>query len=167
MAGPVKLSKSRIFDPFNKKREFSTVISWFEYRVRPGPGWNRSHNKVHSRLLNWAKNQPYVFICTAVVNLAKFNLLKKFAKGWRATHHSKALIETRKIQFYVPIRKMSLSQDIDESIWKSSFLSRRYLRPWPKLKLFTAIFFLFDPELTKNCKNNKLKIKFRTKSSIR
>ena len=150
MADPVKLSKSRIFNPFNEKQEFSTVISRFEYRVRPGPAWVIAYRVAKHWFHNWAKNQPYVFICTAVVNLTKFNLLKNFAKGWRSTYHSKALIKTRKIQLYVPIRKMSLSRDIDESIWKSSFLSRRYLRPRAKLEFLSTIFFLFGPKLTKN-----------------
>ena len=38
MADPVKLSKSRIFNPFDEKLEFSTVNSSFSYRAeRFGP----------------------------------------------------------------------------------------------------------------------------------
>ena len=147
MADPVKLSKSRIFNPFNKKREFSTVISWFEYRARPGPGWNISHDQARSRLPNWAKNQLWEMLGTAVLNLTKFNLLKNFEKGWRFTHQSKAL-RARKIQLYIPIRKMTLSRDIDGSIWKSSILSRRYLRPRAKPKILRVRFFLCDPKST-------------------
>ena len=160
------MSKSRIFNPFEQESEFS-IISWFEYRDRPGPGWNISHNEARSRLPTSAKNQLGEIRGTAVLNLTKFNLLKNFAKGWRFTHQSKALIKARKIQLYVPIRKMSLSRDIDESIWKSSFLIRRYLRPREKLKILIAIFFLFDPLLTKNSEKNEWKLKFWIKSSIR
>ena len=112
------------------------------------------------------KNQTQQISATAVLNLTKFNLLKNFEKGWRLTHQSKALIKARKIQLYVPIRKMTLSRDIDGSIWKSSFLNRRYLRPRTKSKIFKVIFFLCDPKSTKNSWNLNGKAKFCIKSFV-
>ena len=62
---------------------------------------------------------------------------------------------------------MTLSRDIDGSIWKSSFLNRRYLRPRTKSKFFKVIFFLCDPKSTKNSWNLNGKAKFCIKSFVR
>ena len=79
MVDPVKLSKSRIFNPFDEKREFSTVISWFEYRARPGPGWNISHDEARSRLPNWAKKSPLGNVGNSC---AEPNEVQPFEKFW-------------------------------------------------------------------------------------
>ena len=60
-----------------------------------------------------------------------------------------------------------LSRDIDGSIWKSSFLNRRYLRPRTKSNLFKVIFFLCDPKSNKNSWNLNGKAKFCIKSFVR
>ena len=86
-----------------RKPELLPLISWFEYRDRPGSGSKISHSKVHSFLLIWVEIKPYVSICTAALNLIKFNLLKSFEKGWRLTCQSKALIEATKIKKYSPV----------------------------------------------------------------